>query len=71
MKEKKSVSSVFSSQSLGPTPTSSERRTYFGVRNVLALISRCMHFDTSKRVEKEERRMQGETKRKKREIDEV
>lgn len=38
---------------LGPTPTSSEEQIYFRVRNALALISRCAHFDTSKRVEKE------------------
>lgn len=44
---------MFVSQSLGPTPTSSEEQIYFRVRNALALISRCAHFDTSKRVEKE------------------
>lgn len=47
---------MFSSQRLGPTPASSEGQIYFGVRNALALISRCAHLDTSKRVEKERNR---------------
>lgn len=47
---------MFSSQSLGPTPTSSQGQLYFRIRNALALISRCVHFVTSKRVEKERNR---------------
>lgn len=47
---------VFSSQGLGPTPTSSEGQIYFRGRNALALISRCTHFDTSKEAEREKNR---------------
>lgn len=43
---------MFPSQKPGPTPTSSDEEMYCRVRNASALISRCAHFDTSKRLEK-------------------